>query len=165
MITLIGALARNRVIGLDNRLPWHLPADLAHFKALTLDKPLVMGRRTWESLPGLLPRRAHIVVSRDRDYRAPGALVVASPAAAIKAAGAAPEVMVAGGAALYAAFLPAAARMELTFVEAEVTGDAWFPPWETDEWREISRTSHRRDERNAFDLSFVRLERSIYPVA
>ena len=88
MVTLIAALARNRVIGLDNRLPWHLPADLAHFKALTLDKPLVMGRRTWESLPGLLPRRAHIVVSRDRDYRAPGALVVASPAAAIKAAGA-----------------------------------------------------------------------------
>ena len=159
LVTLIAALARNRVVGLDNRLPWHLPADLARFKALTLDKPIVMGRRTWESLPGLLPRRTHIVVSRDPGYRAPGAQVVGSPEAAIMAAGAVPEVMVVGGAALYAALLPIATRMELTFVEADVAGDAWFPSWAPGEWGVVSREWRGRDGRNAFDLSFVRLER------
>jgi dihydrofolate reductase len=158
-VTLIAALARNRVIGLDNRLPWHLPADLVHFKTLTLDKPIVMGRRTWESLPGLLPHRTHIVVSRDPGYRAPGARVVGSPEAAIAAAGAVPEVMVVGGAKLYAALLPLATRLELTFVEADVAGDAWFPSWDPGQWREVSREWRGRDGRNAFDLSFVRLER------
>jgi dihydrofolate reductase len=158
-VTLIAALARNRVIGLDNRLPWHLPADLAHFKALTLDKPIVMGRRTWESLPGLLPRRTHIVVSRDPGYRPPGPMVVCSPEAAILAAGAVPEVMVVGGATLYAALLPVATRMELTFVEADVAGDAWFPSWDPGQWCEVSREWRARDGRNTYDLTFVRLER------
>lgn len=159
MITLVAALARNRVIGRDNRLPWHLPADLAHFKRLTLDKPILMGRRTWESLPGLLPRRTHIVVSRDPGYRAPGALVVGSPQAAIAAAGAVSEVMVVGGAALYAALLPSAGRMELTLVEADLEGDAWFPEWDPGEWCEASRAHRAWDARNAYDLTFLRLER------
>jgi dihydrofolate reductase len=158
-ITLVAALARNHVIGRDNRLPWHLPADLAHFKALTLDKPIIMGRRTWESLPGLLPRRTHIVVSRDPAYQALGAQVVASPAAAISAAGSVPEVMVVGGAALYAALMPRAARMELTLLDVEVEGDAWFPQWDPTQWRELSRVQRARDARNACDMTFVRLER------
>jgi len=158
-ITLVAALARNRVIGRDNHLPWHLPADLAHFKRLTLDKPIVMGRRTWESLPGLLPRRTHIVVSRDRSYRAPGALVVDSPEAALAAAGAVPEVMVVGGAALYASLLPSAGRMELTLLEAEIEGDAWFPEWDPEQWREVWRARRAWDARNAYDLTFLRLER------
>jgi dihydrofolate reductase len=158
-VTLIAALARNRVIGLDNRLPWHLPADLAHFKALTLDKPIVMGRRTWESLPGLLPRRHHIVVSRAPGYRAPGALVVDSPEAALLAAGAVAEVMVVGGATLYTALLPVATRMELTFIEVDLAGDAWFPSWDQAAWWEVSREWRGRDGRNAYDLTFVRLER------
>jgi len=158
-VTLVAALARNHVIGRGNRLPWHLPADLAHFKRLTLDKPIVMGRRTWESLPGPLPRRTHIVVSRDPSYRAPGALVVGSPRAAIAAAGAVPEVMVVGGAALYAALLPSAGRMELTLVEAQVDGDAWFPEWDPREWRELKRVHRAWDARNAYDLTFLRLER------
>jgi dihydrofolate reductase len=158
-ITLVAALARNRVIGRDNRLPWRLPADLAHFKRLTLDKPIVMGRRTWESLPGLLPRRTHIVVSRDPSYRATGALVVGSPEAALAAAGAVPEVMVAGGAALYASLLPSAGRMELTLVEAEIEGDAWFPEWDPRQWSEVWRVRRARDARNAYDLTFLRLER------
>jgi dihydrofolate reductase len=158
-LTLVAALARNRVIGRDGRLPWHLPADLAHFKRLTLDKPIVMGRRTWESLPGLLPRRTHIVVSRDPGYRAPGALVVGSPEAAIVAAGAVPEVMVVGGAVLYRALLPGAERMELTLVDAAVDGDAWFPEWDPEQWLELSRIQRARDARNAYDLAFVRLER------
>jgi dihydrofolate reductase len=158
-ITLVAALARNRVIGRGNRLPWHLPADLAHFKRLTLDKPIVMGRRTWESLPGLLPRRTHIVVSRDRSYRAPGAFVVDSPEAALAAAGAVPEVMVVGGAALYASLLPRAGRMELTLLEAEIEGDAWFPEWDPEQWREVWRARRAWDARNAYDLTFLRLER------
>jgi dihydrofolate reductase len=162
-VVLVAALARNRVIGRGNRLPWHLPADLAHFKALTLDKPIVMGRRTWESLPGLLPRRTHIVVSRDPAYRAAGALVVASPQAAVDAAmglpGTAPEVMVVGGAALYAALLPSAGRMELTLVEAEVDGDAWFPEWDPGDWRELARVHRARDARNVYDLTFLRMGR------
>jgi dihydrofolate reductase len=132
---------------------------LAHFKALTLDKPIVMGRRTWESLPGLLPRRTHIVVSRDPGYRAPGAQVVCSPEAAIRAAGTVPEVMVVGGATLYAALLPVATRMELTCVDADVAGDAWFPSWDPAQWREVSREWRGRDGRNTYDLTFVRLER------
>ena len=159
IVTLVAALARNRVIGRGNRLPWHLPADLAHFKRLTLDKPIVMGRRTWDSLPGLLPRRTHIVVSRDPTYRAPGALVVDSPEAAIAAAGAVPEVMVVGGAALYASLLPRAGRMELTLVEANLEGDAWFPEWDPNQWRELWRARRVCDARNVYDLTFLRLER------
>ena len=158
-VTLVAALARNRVIGRGNALPWHLPADLAHFKRLTIDKTIVMGRRTWESLPGLLPRRRHIVVSRDPGYRAAGALVVDSPEAALAAAGAVPEVMVVGGASLYRQFLPRAARMELTLVEAEIAGDAWFPPWDVALWRESWRERRAADARNVYDLTFLRLER------
>lgn len=161
IVTLVAAMARNRVIGQGNRLPWHLPADLAHFKHLTLDKPIVMGRRTWESLPGLLPRRTHIVVSGDPRFRAPGALVVDSPEAAVAAAGAVPEVMVVGGATLYAALLPSAGRMELTLVEAEIEGDAWFPEWEPAQWRECWRERRPRDARNAYDLTFLRLDRRL----
>jgi dihydrofolate reductase len=159
VVTLVAALARNRIIGRGNRLPWHLPADLAHFKRLTLDKPIVMGRRTWESLPELLPRRTHIVVSRDPDYQAPGALVVTSPESAIAAAGSVPEVMVVGGAALYAVLLPSARRMELTLVDADVEGDAWFPEWDPVEWHELSRASRAWDAPNPYNLTFVRLER------
>ncbi len=151
-------MAENRVIGHQNRLPWHLPADLAHFKRLTLDKPIVMGRRTWESLPGLLPRRTHIVVTRDPDYRAPGCLVVASPEAALAAVDA-PEFMVVGGARLYATMLPSASRMYLTLVAARVEGDAFFPPWHHACWRETLREARPRDERNRYGLAFVTLER------
>ncbi|MBK1631790.1 dihydrofolate reductase [Thiohalocapsa halophila] len=158
-ITLVAAVARNGVIGHGNRLPWHLPADLAHFKRLTLDKPIVMGRRTWESLPGLLPRRRHIVISADPRYRAQGCEVVASPAAALAAAGEVPEVMVVGGATVYAALLPQATHMALTLVHADSTGDVHFPAWSPSAWREIGREHRPADARNAHALDFVVLER------
>jgi len=161
-VSLIAALARHRVIGRDNGLPWHLPADLAHFKHLTLDKPILMGRRTWESLPGRLERRRHIVVTRDRDYRAPGCLVVASPEAALTAVAGAAEVMVIGGAALYQAMLPLAERLYLTEIAAEIDGDAFFPAWHPQCWRETHREFRPRDERNPYDLAFVELVR-IHP--
>jgi dihydrofolate reductase len=158
-ISLIAAMADDRVIGRHNRLPWHLPADLAHFKRLTLGKPILMGRRTWESLPGLLPGRIHIVVSRDAGYRAEGALVVPSPEAAIAAAAKAEELMVVGGETLYRAMLPLAERMYLTMIGARIEGDAHFPEWDPASWREIARETRPRDERNPYDLCFLTLER------
>ncbi|EIC20873.1 dihydrofolate reductase [Thiorhodovibrio frisius] len=158
-VTLIAALARNFVIGRDNALPWHLPADLAHFKALTLDKPIVMGRRTFESLPGLLPRREHIVVSRERNVQPDGVILVHSPEAAIAACAGAAELMVIGGASLYRALMPQAACMYLTWVEADVDGDVDFPRWNPAHWREIASESRPADARNAYDLRFVTLER------
>jgi dihydrofolate reductase len=159
LISIVAAMAENRVIGRGNRLPWHLPADLAHFKRLTLDKPIVMGRRTWESLPALLPRRRHIVVTGDAGYCAEGALVVTSPEAAVEALAGAPELMVVGGAQLYRAMLPMARRLYLTLVHAAVEGDTFFPEWDSACWHETAREEHPRDERNAYALCFLTLER------
>ena len=158
-ISLIAALADNRVIGKDNRLLWHLPADLQHFKQLTLHKPIVMGRKTWESLPGLLPQRAHIVISRNPDYRAPGCILAPSPKAAIRAAGAVPEIMVVGGAAIYRHMLPLADRLYLTLVHESFPGNARFPQWDPAQWRETGREDFPADDKNPYSFSFVTLER------
>jgi dihydrofolate reductase len=159
LVSIVAAMSDNRVIGRGNRLPWHLPADLAHFKRLTLEKPIVMGRRTWESLPGLLPRRTHIVVTRDPSYRAEGCILVGSPQESIVAVGDAPEIMVIGGATLYRDMLPMARRMYLTRVAALLEGDVFFPDWDPSCWREVSREERHRDEHNHYDLTFLTLER------
>jgi dihydrofolate reductase len=159
-ITLVAAMAHDRVIGRDNALPWHLPADLAHFKRLTLDKPIVMGRRTWESLPGLLPRRRHVIITSQADYPADGGERVCSPAAALALLRDQPEVMIVGGASIFAALLPAATHMALTFVDADIPGDTHFPAWEPAAWREVSREHRSADERNAYALDFVMFERA-----
>jgi dihydrofolate reductase len=159
-LSLIAAMSDDRVIGRDNRLPWHLPADLAHFKRLTLGKPIVMGRLTWESLPGLLPQRTHIVVSSNPEYRADGASVVSSLDAAISLAGDADEVMVVGGASLYAEALPLVSRMYLTRVHADVDGDTRFPAYDETEWRVTAREAHAADARNPHAYTFLTLERA-----
>ena len=158
-ISIIVVMAKNGVIGRDNRLPWHLPADLAHFKAVTMGKPMVMGRKTWESLPGLLPGRRHIVISRKPDYRAEGCTLVHSLDQALSAAGEAPEVMVVGGGTIYKESLPRADRLYLTLIDAEVEGDVRFPEIDPAAWRELSREPHPADERNAYAYTFVELER------
>jgi dihydrofolate reductase len=158
-LSLIAAMAENRVIGRGNALPWRLPADLAHFKRLTLGKPIVMGRRTWESLPGLLPQRRHVVVTRDPAYEAPGAQVVHSIDEALDAASDSPEIMVIGGADLYRQTLPGAGRLYLTQVHARVDGDAFFPDFDPADWREVGRSERPADAANPFDLSFVTLVR------
>jgi dihydrofolate reductase len=158
-ICLIAALARNFVIGRGNALPWRLPADLAHFKALTMHKPMVMGRRTFESLPGLLPGREHIVVSRNASFRPAGVTLAPSLQAAIDHAAGAAELMVIGGATLYHALLPRADRLYLTWVEAEIEGDVAFPRWEPGDWRAVERRFRPADARNAYDLTFVTLEK------
>jgi len=159
LISIVAAMSENRVIGHRNRLPWHLPADLARFKGLTLNKPIIMGRRTWESLPGPLPQRTHIVVTRDPSYQAQGCILADSPMEAIAAAGSVPELMVVGGAGIYRDMLPLARRMYLTLVATILEGDTFFPDWDRACWREITREERRHDERNRYDLAFVTLER------
>ncbi len=159
ILALVAAVAENGVIGRNNALPWRLPADLAHFKRLTLDQSIVMGRRTWESLPGLLPRRRHIVLSRDPDFRPDGCTVVSSLDAAIAIAGSVPELMIVGGAALYAEALPRASRLYLTRVHVRIEGDALFPDWDPVQWREVSRIEQAADARNAFAMTFFELQR------
>lgn len=159
VISLIAAVARNGVIGHQNRLPWHLPADLQHFKSLTLGKPIVMGRNTWESLPGLLPGRQHIVITRNPDYQAPGGQVVHSVDEALAAVAGVPEVMIVGGGHLYSEMMPRADRLYLTLVDADVEGDAYFPEIERSQWREENREEHLADEKNTFSYSFVNLVR------
>lgn len=155
-IVLIAAVARNGTIGRDNELPWRLKADLQHFRALTLGHPILMGRKTWQSLGRPLPGRRNLVVSRTPDYRAEGAECFADPAAAIAAAGEAQALFVIGGAQLYAQLLPLADRLELTEVKADVEGDAHFPAVDPARFVEERRETHHADADNAFDFDFVR---------
>lgn len=144
-LTLIAAVARNGVIGKDNRLPWHLPEDLAHFKALTTGQAVIMGRKTWDSLPPRfrpLPQRVNIVVTRAPAFRAEGAVVVHALPAAVAAAGD-KTAFVIGGAEIYALALPLAERMEITEVDLDVAGDACFPAFERGDWRETAREQHK----------------------
>lgn len=141
-ISLIAAVARNGVIGLDGGMPWHLPEELRHFKATTMGHPLVMGRRTFESIGRPLPGRRTVVVTRDPSWQHPGVETAHSFAEAISLAGPADEVFVAGGAQVYAEALPFAHRLVLTEVHAEPEGDTWFPQWSPQEWREVSREEH-----------------------
>ncbi len=159
-LSIISALADNRVIGHANTLPWRLPADLAHFKALTMGKPMLMGRKTWESLPGLLPGRRHIVLTRDTGYLAEGVEIVHSIEGALDRVGSENEIMLVGGANLYAQAIPLASRMYLTYVHTQARGDAWFPEFDRSQWIEMSRERHPADQKNPFDYSFVSLKRN-----
>lgn len=159
ILSLVAALGDDGVIGKDNALLWQLPADLRHFKDLTMGKPVIMGRRTHESIGRPLPGRKNIVVSRRRDYTAAGCVVVNSPEEAIRAASEAAEVMVIGGAELYRQLLPCAHRMYLTLVHGRFEGDTWFPEFDKTQWREVERTDFDSDERNPYRFSFVRLDR------
>jgi dihydrofolate reductase len=159
LVSLIVAMAQNGLIGRDNRLLWRLPADLLHFKSVTMGKPMVMGRKTWESLPGLLPGRRHIVITRDKAYRAEACTVVHSLDEALSAAGDVPEVMIVGGGTIYEGMLPRADRLYLTLVDAELEGDTRFPEFDRALWREVSRESHPADERNQYPYTFLVLER------
>ena len=150
MITLIVARAANGVIGREGRLPWHIPADLRRFKALTTGKPMIMGRRTFESLPGLLPGRRHIVLTRG-DWRAEGAEVTRDPDAALALADGG-DVSVIGGAQVFALFEPLADRWEMTEVHGHVAGDVTMPGPDPSRWREAAREGHA-------GYDFVTLER------
>jgi len=151
----VAVLARNRVIGIENRLPWRLPEDLAHFKALTLGHPIVMGRKTFESLGRPLPGRANIVITRNRDYKCDGCVVADSIPAALTLCTDSDEVFFIGGAELYAQVIPLADRLVLTEVDIDAEGDAWFPEYDYNAFREISRESHAALTNDAFRFYFV----------
>jgi dihydrofolate reductase len=152
-------MARNGVIGRDNRLPWRLPADLAYFKRVTMGHPVVMGRRTYESIGKPLPGRLNIVVSRNPAFRAAGCTVVGSLDEAWAAAGDAAEVSVIGGTSLFAEALPIADRIHLTEVDADVPGDTWFPPFDRAQWQEHEVSRHAADERHGYPFRIVVLDR------
>ena len=162
-LALIAAVAQNGVIGVDNRLPWRLPGDMRRFRALTTGHSIIMGRKTWESIGRPLPERQNIVVSRQRDFQAPGAQVVASLAAGLAAAVMPEPVFVIGGEALYREALPLASRLYLTEIHRDFAGDARFPGYARDAWREISREPGRTDDTGGFDFAYASYERIADP--
>lgn len=158
-IELVVAAARNGVIGRENGLPWRLPDDLKRFKALTIGKPILMGRKTYASIGRPLPGRLNLVLTRDTRFRAEGVTVVHSWEEAVAAIPAGSTLMVIGGAEIYALALPHAHRVHLTEVDADVQGDVHFPELSVKEWREVAREERERDGRNEYGVSFVTLER------
>jgi len=157
-LTLVVAAAENGVIGREGTLPWHLPEDLKRFKALTLGKPMLMGRRTFDSIGRVLPGRQTIVLTRSTQWSHPQVLVAHSLQEAIQLAGTAPELCVIGGADIFALSLPRAERIHLTRIHAQVQGETRLPELGA-EWREVAREFYPADERNAFAMTFCRLER------
>ena len=158
-ICLIAAMAANRVIGRNNALPWNLPADLKRFKTLTMGHPVVMGRRTYQSIGKPLPGRHNLVITRNHDFSAPGCDVVHSLDAALAACRGAPEIFIIGGAELYRESLPRAHCLEFTEISAEFEGDATFPEFSLAQWRETAREIHSDEGGNPFRYDFVRYER------
>lgn len=159
MISLIVAMARNRVIGQSGRMPWHLPADLRNFRKLTMGKPIVMGRKTFESIGKALPGRRNIVVTRQQNYQARDCRVVDSLERALTENRACREVMIIGGAEIYSLALPRADRIYLTLIDCEIEGDATFPELVQTQWRQIERIDRPADHENAYAFSFIVLDR------
>ena len=161
MISMIAAMAENRVIGNKNAIPWHLPADFKYFKETTLGKTIVMGLNTFNSIGGKpLPGRKHIILTLDKDYIAPENCVAAhSIEEVLEMAKDVEELMICGGASVYKQFLPLSQKIYLTYVHANPEGDTYFPEVDLAEWNEVSRTDCKADEKNKYDYSFVVLER------
>jgi len=156
-VYVVAAVAANGIIGAGGKLPWHLPEDLKHFKRLTLGHPVIMGRRTWESLKGALPQRENIVVTRTPGYEAAGAAVANSLEAALALCIGEPVAFVIGGTSLFQESLPLADGLVLTEIDRECEGDAWFPAWDRSQWRESQREAHTAADGTRFD--FVLYER------
>jgi dihydrofolate reductase len=158
IISMIAAMADNRIIGKDNQMPWHLPADFAWFKRCTMGKPVVMGRKTYESIGRPLPGRLNIVISRDASLFIEGVTTVTSIEQALEVAGEVEEVMIIGGGAIYAACLPMANKLYVTHIEAEIQGDTQFPDWGS-EFKETYSEAYQADEKNAYNMRFTILEK------
>ncbi|HLX81338.1 MAG TPA: dihydrofolate reductase [Burkholderiales bacterium] len=151
-IYLIAAVSRNGIIGVDGKLPWHLPEDLKHFKNLTLGHPVIMGRRTWESLGRPLPGRENIVISRTPGFEAPGASVAVSVEGAVALCSGEAVAFVIGGAEIYAAALPLADGLVLTEIQKDYEGDTRFPEWDRKDWRVSQKETHTSGEGVRFDF-------------
>lgn len=161
-ISMIAAMAKDRVIGKDNDMPWHMPADLAHFKKVTMGKPVIMGRRTFESIGRPLPGRKNIVVTRNAAWSHEGVEVAASPQDAMLLVADVEEVMVIGGGNIYQQFLSQASCLHLTFIDLAVEGDTKFPNWlEVGNWQQVASEKHEADEKNAHGYEFLTLEKQV----
>lgn len=158
-LSLIVAMAKNRVIGVDGKIPWHLPNELQLFKRLTMGHHIVMGRKTYESINRLLPGRTTVIVTRQKGYAVPGAIVVHSLDEAITACGNDPEIFVIGGADIFNLAMPIADRLYLTIVDTEPAGDTWMPPVNAGEWRQTVTESYAADERHAHAYRFTTYDR------
>ena len=158
-ITLIAAMTDAGVIGKDNQLPWRLPGDMRRFRRLTMGKPVIMGRKTWESIGKPLSGRRNIVLTSDPEYTADGCAVVPSVEDALHVCGEAEEAMIIGGASVYEAFMPGAGRLELTLVHADIDGDIRFPGFNEAAWKETERIENVADEKHAHAFTFLTLER------
>lgn len=158
IISMIAAMAHDRIIGKDNQMPWHLPADFAWFKRCTMGKPVIMGRKTYESIGRPLPGRENIVISRDASLVIEGVTTVTSIDEALSVAGDVAEVMIIGGGTIYQACLPKAQKLYVTHIDAQVDGDTQFPAW-NDDFLEVHSEAYQADENNAYDMRFVVLER------
>lgn len=154
-VSLIAAMAENRVIGVHNTLPWRLPADLQHFRQLTSGHHVIMGRRNYESIGKPLPDRTNIVITRNTSYRAPGCVIVHSLEGAFAAVQNDPEIFVIGGAEIYRQALARADRLYLTHVHAHIIGDTFFPEFDSEEWKEVDRKAHPLDEKNPHAYTFL----------
>ena len=163
VVSFVVAYGRGRVMGKDNAIPWRAPADVRHFRDITRGKPVVMGRRTFESIGRPLPDRLNIVLTRDPGFRAEGCRVARSLTEALALAGDAPEVMVIGGAQVFAALFPTADRLYITEIDADFDGDTYFPEFDRTEWREIERRAHPPEEGDPLPYDIVTYERQRTP--
>jgi len=159
-LSLIWAMDRNRLIGRDNALPWKLPADMAWFRKNTMGKPILMGRKTYDSIGRPLPGRTNLILTRQQGLQVEGCTVVNTVEEALAAVSDADEVMVMGGAEIYAQLFDQADRLYITEIDGEFEGDAWFPAFDRSAWQEIARESHAPDEKNAYTYAFMILERA-----
>jgi len=159
ILSLIAAMDKNRVIGQNNQLPWHLPADLKHFKRMTQGKPIVMGRKTFESIGHPLKGRVNVVLSHQLDFFEDGCQVFNSFEKALTALSGASEIMIIGGARLFEYTLPIADKMYLTCIDHTFEGDTFFPSWKDQEWKTVSQEPHHPDEENAYSYCFLELQR------
>ncbi len=159
-VSLVVAMARNRVIGRDNALPWRLPEDLKHFKRVTLGKPVLMGRRTFESIGKPLPGRTNLVLTRHAQWRSPGTVTVHSISEALERAAGVDELAAIGGAEVFELLMPKATRIYLTRIDADIPGDTVFPPLDLSQWVQTESRVFAADERNAYGMTFMTLERA-----
>ncbi|PCJ48639.1 MAG: type 3 dihydrofolate reductase [Gammaproteobacteria bacterium] len=160
-INLIAAMAKGRTIGRDNKMPWHLPADLKHFKATTLKHPVIMGRKTYQSIGKALPGRRNIVVTRDDNFQCEDAEVVHDLDEAVTICGDVSDIMIIGGANIYEQMLSKATRLYLTFIDLAVDGDSYFPDWTDLGFEQVALEAHLADEKNKHDYQFVTFERQV----
>jgi dihydrofolate reductase len=165
LVSLIVAMAQNGVIGRDNTLPWRLPKDLKRFKAFTVGKPVLMGRKTFESIGRALPDRANLVLTRDRGWGAAGVIAVHSVEEALSYSDGYAELVAIGGAEVYRLVLPFARRIYLTHVHADVPGDTFFPDFDPTQWADVECSMHPADDAHAYPVTFVTLERRNSPQA